>query len=89
MPPLNYEDLENLKNTLCTVLKSFTGDIASKKKIDDVYLKIIDIQNEIKSTCKKNNLDITDLNRLELTMNYNLEQLSFLQLEKDNLTLDF
>ena len=89
MPPLTYEDLENLKNTLCEVLKKFSGDVASKKKIDDVYLKIIDIQSDIKSNCKKNNLDLSDLNRLELNVNYSLEQLSFLQLEKENLTLDF
>ncbi|MBQ5471528.1 MAG: hypothetical protein IIT58_05940 [Treponema sp.] len=89
MPPLTYEDLENLKNTLCEVLKKFSGDVASKKKIDDVYLKIIDIQSDIKANCKKNNLDLSDLNRLELNVNYSLEQLSFLQLEKENLTLDF
>lgn len=89
MPPLTYEDLENLKNTLCSVLKAFTGDVASKKKIDDVYLKIIDIQNEIKAMCYKNGLDTTDLGKLELSVNYNLDQLSIIQLEKDNLLLDF
>lgn len=89
MGPLTYEDLENLKNTLCAVLKTFTGDVASKKKIDDIYLKIIEIQNEIKATCQKNDLDVSDLGKLELNLKYNLDQLSIIQLDKDNLLLDF
>ncbi len=89
MQTLKFSDFELIQKSLAAYLKSYTGDINSKKTPDEVYLKILSILAEIKSDCSKHCIDSELTNSLEISLSYNLEQLENTQVEKQNLLLDF
>ena len=89
MISINFKDLQNIKNALSENLKNFSGEISQKQKIDETYLKIYKLLQEITLFCKNSKIELKEIENLNLSIDYELSEITALHAENQNLTFNF
>lgn len=86
---MTFNDLLVIKKCLSEKLLNFEGSVAEKQKIDSAYLAAVEILNEARLECSSGRLDFSDIQDVEITIDYNLDSVIEEKMNNDNLTLDF
>ncbi len=86
---MTFNDLLVIKKCLSEKLLNFEGSVAEKQKIDSAYLAAVEILNEARLECSSSRLDFSDIQDVEIVMDYNLDSVIEEKMNNDNLTLDF
>ncbi|MBQ5998477.1 MAG: hypothetical protein IJL70_03300 [Treponema sp.] len=86
---MTFKDLQVIKKCLSDRLVNFEGPISEKQKIDNAYLAVVDILNGVRIECSADKLEFSDIQDVELGIDYNLDSVIAERMNRDNLTLDF
>lgn len=86
---MTFNDLLVIKKCLSEKLLAYEGPVAEKQKIDSAYLAAVEILNEARLECSSCRLDFSDIQDVEITIDYNLDSVIEEKMNNDNLTLDF
>ena len=86
---MTFKDLRVIKKCLSEKRLAYEGPAAEKQKIDSAYLAAVEILNEARLECSSCRLDFSDIQDVEITIDYNLDSVIEEKMNNDNLTLDF
>ena len=86
---MTFKDLQVIKRCLSDKLLNFEGPVSEKQKIDSAYLAVVDIMNGVRVECSAEKLEFSDIQDVELGIDYNLDSVIAERMNRDNLTLEF